>query len=318
MTAKFRSIQLLRAAAAVGVLLCHTAGWQLGAAGVDLFFVISGFIIGTVMPGRDARSFLADRLRRIYPIYFITLVPWAIIGLLFATIPADRLAASLTLWPLWGGGFVIPFNPPAWTLCFEMLFYLGATISLALRRKWVPFAIFGAAALLFQLSPGPFLGFIGNPMILEFCAGLLLTRLPRRADVAATAIPLGLLIFALSPAALLADGASAIDAARSLTRLLWWGVPAFLLAYAALTFEKAFAGRLWNGGVLIGDASYSLYLVHVFPALILHFWWPLESLLILGLGIAVHVAVEKPLLARFKRTRVTPDRVGSPATVPAI
>lgn len=317
MTAKLRSIQLIRAAAAMGVLLCHTAGWSLGAAGVDLFFVISGFIIGTVMPGRDARSFLADRLRRIYPIYFIALLPWALVGALFAAIPADRLAASLTLWPIWGGRFVIPFNPPAWTLCFEMLFYAGATVSLALARKWVPFAIAGVAALLYQLMPGPLLGFIGNPMILEFCAGLALTRLPRRAGLAGAAIPVGLLIFALSPALMLADGALAIDASRSLLRLLWWGVPAFLLAYAALTFEKAFAAKAWNGAVLVGDASYSLYLVHVLPALILQYWWPVESLLILALGVAIHLVVEKPLLRRLKRSAPALIPACSPATAPA-
>lgn len=318
MTAKFRSIQLIRAAAAVAVLLCHTAGWSLGAAGVDLFFVISGFIIGTVMPGRDARTFLADRLRRIYPIYFVTLVPWTFVGAWFATIPADRLAASLTLWPMWGGDFVIPFNPPAWSLCFEMLFYLVATLSLALGRKWVPFAFFGVTAALFQIMPGPLLGFIGNPMVLEFCAGLLLTKLPRRASVAAPAIPVGLLIFALSPAIALSDQAMAIGASPSLARLLWWGVPAFLLAYAALTFEKAFAGRAWNGGVLIGDASYSLYLVHVLPALILQYWWPVEALLILALGVAVHLAVEKPMLRRLQGAKLKPGPSCSPATAQAI
>lgn len=318
MTAKFRSIQLIRAAAAVAVLLCHTAGWSLGAAGVDLFFVISGFIIGTVMPGRDARTFLIDRLRRIYPIYFVTLVPWALIGAYYATIPADRLAASLTLWPMWGGDFVVPFNPPAWSLCFEMLFYLVATMSLALGRKWVPFVFFGVTAALFQIMPGPLLGFIGNPLVLEFCAGLLLTKLPRRANVAAAALPVGLLIFALSPAIALADEALAIGASTSLARLLWWGVPAFLLAYGALTFEKAFAGRAWNGGVLIGDASYSLYLVHVLPGLILQFWWPVEALLIVGLGVAVHLAVEKPMLRRLQRSKLTPAPNCSPATAQAI
>jgi exopolysaccharide production protein ExoZ len=318
MTERFRSIQLLRAAAAVAVLLCHTAGFKLGAAGVDLFFVISGFIIGTVMAGRNARSFIADRLRRIYPIYFVTLVPWAIVAAWFASVPADRLAASLTLWPLWGNGFSIPFNPPAWTLCFEMLFYLAATLSLAVGRKWVPFLLFGAAAVLYRLSPGPLLGFVGNPIILEFCAGLLLTRLPRRAAVAGAAIPVALIVFALSPATLLADGQMAIDASRSMVRLLWWGVPSLLLAYAALTFERAFAGRAWDGGVLVGDASYSLYLIHVLPALILQFWWPVESLLILGLGVSVHLAVEKPLLRRLRRAQPEPNPACSPATAQAI
>ncbi len=317
MNGKYRSIQLLRAAAAVGVLLCHTAGWSLGAAGVDLFFVISGFIIGTVMPGRSAGAFLVDRLRRIYPIYFITLLPWAIVGAVFAVIPADRLAASLTLWPIWGGRFVIPFNPPAWTLCFEMLFYLGATLSLATGRKWLPLAVAGAAALSYQMMPGELLGFIGNPMILEFCAGLALTRLPRLPRLAGAAIPIGLLIFALSPAVALSDGTLAIDASRSLLRLLWWGVPAFLLAYAALAFEKAFAPKAWDAAVLVGDASYSLYLVHVLPALILQLWWPVESLAILALGIAIHLAVEKPLLAQLKHRARSPDPACSPANAQA-
>ncbi|MEO7410937.1 MAG: acyltransferase [Sphingomicrobium sp.] len=317
MSGKLRSVQVVRAVAACAVLLCHTAGWSLGAAGVDLFFVISGFIIGTVMPGRGARSFFADRLRRIYPIYFVALLPWALVGALFATIPLDRLVSSLTLWPIWGGAFVVPFNPPAWTLCFEMLFYVGAALALATKCKWLPFAIAGMAALLYQWWPGALLGFVGNPMILEFCAGLALTRLPRRAGVAGAAIPVALLLFALSPAALLADGALAIDAGQSALRVAWWGVPSLLLAYAALTFEIAFAGKAWDGAVLVGDASYSLYLTHVLPALILSWWWPVESLAILALGVAVHLAVEKPLLKRLGRPADHATPACSPATVRA-
>ena len=52
--------------------------------------------------------------------------------------------------------------------------------------------------------------------------------------------------------------------------------------------------------MLVGDASYSLYLVHVLPALILSWWWPVETLAILALGVAVHLAVEKPLLRRLR------------------
>lgn len=310
-------MQVVRAVAACAVLLCHTAGWSLGAAGVDLFFVISGFIIGTVMPGRDARSFFSDRLRRIYPIYFVALLPWALVGAVFATIPIDRLASSLTLWPIWGTKFVVPFNPPAWTLCFEMLFYVGAALALATRRAWLPFAIAGAAAIAFQFWPNALLGFIGNPMILLFGAGLALTRLPRSRAIAGAGVPVALLLLALSPAALLADGALAIDASRSMVRVMWWGVPSLLLCYAALTFEKAFSNKAWDGAVLIGDASYSIYLVHVLPALILAWWWPVESVAILALGVAVHIAVEKPLLKRLARRGVRVTPACSPATARA-
>ncbi len=100
-------------------------------------------------------------------------------------------------------------------------------------------------------------------------------------------------------------------------RLLWWGGPALLLSYGALTFEKIFTGRGWNGGVLIGDASYSIYLFHVLPALILPWWWPVETVIIVAIGMAIHLAVEKPLLNRLRRPKFSPDSTRAQATAQA-
>src|SRR3954471_15137123 len=81
---KLRSIQALRAIAACAVVVLHAypdvhaplgnAGY--GAAGVDLFFVISGFIIANVAQGRTSDEFLRDRLWRIYPLWWVAAVPW--------------------------------------------------------------------------------------------------------------------------------------------------------------------------------------------------------------------------------------------------
>ena len=84
---KLRSLQVLRAVAACAVVVLHAYGWQradgtafrLGAAGVDLFFVISGFIMATIVK-KSAGSFLFDRVWRIYPIWLIAMLPWLFIN----------------------------------------------------------------------------------------------------------------------------------------------------------------------------------------------------------------------------------------------
>src|SRR4051812_39342227 len=82
---KLRSIQALRALAACAVVAMHAHGvgglqdtgpTRVGAAGVDLFFVISGFIMAHVARERSAAEFIKDRLWRIYPMWIIALAPW--------------------------------------------------------------------------------------------------------------------------------------------------------------------------------------------------------------------------------------------------
>lgn len=101
MRGKLRSIQVLRAIAVLAVLLYHAAGWSHGQAGVDLFFVISGVIIGIVMVGRSANAFIAARLWRIYPVYWFNALPLLAAAAVFGILTPARLAASLTLWPVW-------------------------------------------------------------------------------------------------------------------------------------------------------------------------------------------------------------------------
>ena len=80
---KLRSLQVLRAVAAVAVVSVHAQLGERGTAGVDLFFVISGFIIGRVMIGRSAWEFARDRIWRIYPIYWVALLPWLYFNAIF-------------------------------------------------------------------------------------------------------------------------------------------------------------------------------------------------------------------------------------------
>lgn len=88
---KLESIQVLRGIAASMVVIMHAWGVstlqqqphnpvRLGAAGVDLFFVISGFIMATISAGKTPREFLIDRLWRIYPIWWIACSVWLFVN----------------------------------------------------------------------------------------------------------------------------------------------------------------------------------------------------------------------------------------------
>src|SRR5689334_19031444 len=101
---KLQSIQVLRGVAACAVVIHHfcdndnpASAARLGAAGVDLFFVISGFIMATIAWDREPIDFLRARVWRIYPLWLISSVPLAWV---FGT-DAYQFLTTLTLWPIW-------------------------------------------------------------------------------------------------------------------------------------------------------------------------------------------------------------------------
>lgn len=145
------SLQILRFVAAMMVVVFHTrflvdqlpassaraffhsvAG--IGPAGVDIFFVLSGFVIAMTGPLASPRPsgalFLWRRWRRVAPVYFIISLPEVVNAWRSGGLSADRLAATFLFWPATGSGVAYPYLEPGWTLCFEMVFYL--TVSLVL------------------------------------------------------------------------------------------------------------------------------------------------------------------------------------------
>jgi len=283
----FKSIQVLRAVAAIGVLTLHAAtekvthmggepgpfrNFLLGAAGVDLFFVISGFVMvysSESLFGRTEgpRTFFLRRLARIAPLYWAVTV--AIILYIYTVHGAKlweiyspaSLIASFLFWPYPRiDGFAFPVHLLGWTLNFEMFFYAVFAFAILLpRRVAIPavsiaFVALAAAGRYLSL-PLPFL-FWANPIIVEFCYGMAIALIYREG-------------FRLPPAAAWALGIAACAAYASAYapinewRVLYWGLPgAALVAACALsahTWRPGPAGRFFG---LLGDASYSLYLVH--------------------------------------------------------
>jgi len=282
-----KSIQVLRAVAALGVLTLHAAtekvthiggepgpfkNFLLGAAGVDLFFVISGFVMvysSQSLFGRaDApRRFFLRRLARIAPLYWavtaaIILYIYAVHGArLWEIYSPASLVASFLFYPYPRiDGFAFPVHLLGWTLNFEMFFYAVFALAIVLPRRAAVAAVCVALAALVVIGryvalPLPF-QFWSNSIILEFCLGMLVAlayregvRLPPAAA------------WALGIAACAGFAAAAMPSGE--WRVLFWGLPsAALVASCALstsTWQPGPAGRFFG---LLGDASYSLYLVH--------------------------------------------------------
>lgn len=311
---KLRSVQVLRGLAACAVVALHVRFYagpgiehsvtRLGAAGVDLFFVISGFIMATIAKPSPGR-FLFDRAWRIFPLWLIAVTPWILIN--HSTGP--ELISSLTLWPVYKH-----FTPPAlalgWSLSFELLFY--AAIALAMMtRPIVPLALFAATLLGKALTGWSIFNYLGNPMIFEFLAGVLIARLPRDSRFAIPLLAVSVIGFAIAPLALYRADV-AVDAAVSGWRALCWGFPAALLVYSALCSARLFNKRVFDPFVTLGDASYSIYLFHRSAIALMTLPLPIEFALSIGAGLAMWRLVERPLLRRPKLVSMS-----SPASIAA-
>lgn len=284
--ATLRNIQALRAVAAFMVVCVHLQVLAMmggapigltypGNAGVDLFFVISGFIM-VFTTGRKPQgpvAFFASRVRRIAPLYWsmtlaVFLVAWLAPRLIQNT-PSDleRLAASLLFVPMQRiDGSMQPVVFVGWTLNFEMAFYaLFALGLLAPRRRAGVLTTVGALALAVAWGwaarpSSPMLGFYTRPMVLEFGLGMLLGLAWPRLN------PPERLVWPLAAAAAVAF--AVMLAAPSLwpevDRLFVFGLPATVIVAAGLALERRGRAARWRWLQALGAASYAVYLSHFF------------------------------------------------------
>ena len=330
-----RAIQYLRAVAAFAVVIFHITkevshGLTVGAAGVDVFFVISGFIMASIVAARPMTpfAFMRDRLIRIVPSYWILTLFRAALAAVIPSLAARFVAApghlilSLAFIPhLDPQGENLPILKPGWTLNYEMFFYALMTAALCLpaarRMGTVIAALIGltvAGALVTFTNPA--LMIYTSPLLLEFAAGMALSGgwiarvLPNRHAgwAALGAGALGFLAQAIWPV----ESLWFLDHAG---RVIAWGLPAFCLVAGALTIE-AHGGVTQNRlGLALGDASYSIYLSHglVISACMKGLGGaPIPVLLIVTLvctaaaGLAYFRLVERPLMLALKGQRPKP------------
>lgn len=313
------SLQYLRAIAATAVVVFHTE-WShtvLGAAGVDIFFVISGFVMAMVGDRAPSpRAFITARALRIVPLYWLVTVAQGVAG----HESLRRILLSIAFIPhLDPKGNAWPVVIPGWTLNYGVFFYVLVT-GLLFAPYWIRLWALGLALLALVVS-GLVLHPVNvvaitytNPILLEFMAGIVLHRAWRRGWLRSDRIGVGL--FGLGVVSLLAQFTWPAPEAW---RLLQWGLPASLIVAGSLGIEAGGRMPVWPWLSLAGSASYAVYLMH---GTVLHHLQspvrPLPAPVAVGMlvvaclvvGVGVHFLIERPVTAALRRL-LTPARVAA-------
>jgi exopolysaccharide production protein ExoZ len=326
-------IQILRFFAAVAVVAFHALGvppngfqvpesavsfaLSYGGRGVDLFFVISGFVIfyATHRAKLTPADFLRRRVERIVPLYFFVIFA---VTMLAVTLPATfgtpdwytprHIIKSLAFIAFTDGD--VPVVYVGWSLEYEMYFYLAVAALMALTSDvWRNIVVIFSAAAFFGQIPGvgAALGnyaFFADPMILEFVLGVIVGsvfvngRIGWQIAVAAACA---------IAAVLLADPAN---------RVIVSGIPSACLVAAAAWLSRKRIDPSWPERALarLGDASYSIYLAQVetvsLASVAVAGWIPaippllllmVTSGIVVALGLALNILVERPLLKLCRR-----------------
>jgi peptidoglycan/LPS O-acetylase OafA/YrhL len=286
------SLQGLRGLAVLGVVLFHMTsvelkysggdrllpGWldffQLG---VDLFFVISGFVMVIVSRGRfqravESRRFLFNRVSRIYPTYwlyfFITLAVYLVQpGMVNSGHGESNLWMSLLLLP----SDKVLLVMVAWSLVFELWFYLVFCILLLFKERHLPWllAVWALILLVFNMAQdwqaySPLLAVVLHPYALEFIAGASLALLfysrhsARIPSVAVWGLLASVLLVGIP-----VIGRYGLFEDHGLARMLVVGLVFGGLVFALALLERRQHVSMPKGLVLIGDMSYTVYLSHL-------------------------------------------------------
>ncbi len=331
---KLLSIQYLRGVAALMVVIHHTdlqlrrggyEGWWpsplLTSSGVDIFFVISGFIMWVTTASRHMppSQFYARRLARIVPLYwFFTTIVVLVAIMLPSAMQSGKFdifhaAASYLFipYPSPADGQLVPVLVPGWTLNYEMLFYVIFGLALFIRSTStrlliiaITLIVMTLAGYAFRPSPteNPPLFYWTNAIVLEFLFGVLIgwgaSILPAKQIIGWVCVAVGLLALAF--------------ASPDVPRFIMLGVPAALIVLGIFMIEHAVQLPKWRLAKILGDSSYSLYLSHViFLSAFAQLWrklaltgspighWTFGILAVVTsgvIGIAIYYVIERPLI----------------------
>ena len=277
--------------------------------------MLSGFIIAH-SSARSARHFLAHRLIRVLPAYWIATVIAALFTLqaLDGAEALDWLVQSLFYLPGPGGRPALIFV--AWTLVYELVFYILYWAALRCGPERAPLV---ALPLLLVLglaqvpgAPGPW------PLLLEFAIGVGIFLLTERTGAlraipGAAGLALAVLGLALLPAMPLLTSYDPADY-QSVARVLCWGLPAGAVVLGLVAAERRRLAIRSRAVLLLGGASYAIYLLHPIvvgqliqlPSLAPPLNWLYCAAAVavtVGLAVAFHLRVEAPMLRRLRARR---------------
>lgn len=272
MKKSLNQIQWLRGLAALLVVFTHLLGkaystgmssvsFAKGGVGVDLFFVISGFIMVYVCDGKTqtTKKFLANRALRILPLHYVILIPIFCLYLLKpelvnSTSKGTLIIESFLLIPNKSEGYEY-LNPVIWTLCYEVMFYLIFSVFLGFKDilktsistiiAILLLTIFG----LIYTGENTIIKAVTNSISLEFCYGILSYYIFKKK------------LIKINPYILISFGftllISMLD--MNITRAFSVGIPALLVFHGFLYLENKKIKPL----NLLGTISYEIYISHI-------------------------------------------------------
>ena len=310
-----------------------------GLGGVDLFFVISGFIMvwvaGDATPGwRNAFKFLFARVTRIYPLWWLFAGAMAAYFWISSGVPWDReLLAQLGVdgeAHLIKSFFLIPHDALpvltlGWTLMHEMYFYIVFAFVLVLPRDYRGPVLMTWAIIVFSAMvtgrtdfyASTFASLALYPMTLEFLMGAGIGWIVKSGAnrLAIPALVIGIGMFAIG---MLTINFTSLDNALPIQRTLVFGPASALILYAVAVLEIRRERAAWARPQLVrlGDWSYSLYLGHLLAiSAVAQVFFPLfgmagpfDNLIFLIAAGAAAIVVAGLTFAWFERPSLTAAR----------
>lgn len=278
-----QNIQALRALAALMVVGHHLGGsivnsrfsndiFYIGASGVDIFFVISGFIMvhSISMKPVGPQTFFKKRLIRVAPLYWMITLALGLSALsmpqLFRSVSAEPIdiIKSIAFLPYKNNlGSTTPILHVGWTLNYEMFFYVVFAVTLFMNYS-IKFTVLISSTFILLLAilgsftnfSNPIITFYTNNILIEFIFGMIIGLIHGRIILLKNYISFA--IVTLGFAGLLVSN----NVLFGLPRFLVWGIPAFLIVIGSLSLEaKGFIAK--HGFIQkLGASSYALYLIH--------------------------------------------------------
>ena len=282
---KIDSLQAIRAFAAIFVMLFHGTEilherlgylflnniFNAGFSGVDIFFVLSGFIIlHTSSVGKNnIVNFIKKRFIRIYPVYWLITV--LLIVLFFISPTADQSYKG-EFDVIVGSFLLIPQKQyvvgVAWTLAYEVIFYLVFAATFFRNPKFLLYAFASWVVIIlifyfFNIKTGFFaIDSLTRPVILNFALGCMVAFLYKQYPNFRNSGWIfwgAMLLFLLTWSIFYQIKASNSTAfTGDMARVYLFGIPASFMIFGALYLTVAIPRIL----VFLGDASYSIYLLH--------------------------------------------------------
>lgn len=340
---RLSSVQILRGIAALLVVLHHSRnpqGWLFNplsttnvlSSGVDMFFVISGFIIYRASLREPPTAFAKRRLIRILPMYALATIATALLYEKYGIFSLEQntiiqLIKSILFIPYFdqAGTGIFPYLLVGWTLNYEVFFYVIVVFCLTLRINTlvltstaiVSFILIGRSFDIHNSAP---LTFYSNPVMLEFVFGLVLS-----ATFSSVKSPYAVLLLPLGVALLL------ISEVYYINRPVSWGIPYTMILAGALSLESVWRNRRTSPAnaflpvlfTRVGDASYSIYLFQFFG--IAAAAWTVRHLGFQGylqfvvfcttaiifasvLGLVIHIVIEKPVTRALHTLMLSKNR----------